>query len=76
MRDYFTKEKLLERIVDDVSDLLRLRAEVGIGFDTEIIHLWDEKTGIVAHGVSYGKYEDDERVSLKEGYGKFVEVER
>ena len=42
--------------------------------ETEVLQLWDEKEGLVAHAVSYGKEIDEIREeALTDGYGTILE---
>jgi len=77
VRDAIADGKILERMVKDIRILL-----LGKEFsdqdpvDADIVHLWDERFGLVPNAVSYGKrideYDTDEE-ELEEGYGVLLE---
>lgn len=76
MRDYFAKEKIIELIVADICELLKSRNDLGFELAADILHLWDEEKGVVAHGFSYGKEAYDEETPSVTGYGKFLEEKK
>lgn len=67
LRDKISEAHLLERMVKDIRYLLIGEKDTKVSY-ADIVNLWDEKSGQVKNGVSYGK-----DMELKEGYGKIVE---
>lgn len=76
VRDVLSNGHILEQTVKDIRRLLIGDMVSNEEVETEVIHLWDDKKRIVAHGVSYGKQGDEEIIeTLKEGYGRILEGE-
>jgi CRISPR-associated protein Cas1 len=89
IRDVFVDGKIMERIVKDVRYLILKHYEGGKYYDdtggdniTDIVRLWDERTGEVANGISYDGKEiaevangtsEDQGIELTEGYGTILE---
>ena len=74
VRDAISDGHILMRAVKDIRRLI-LGTEEG-EIETEILHLWDDKEGLVPNAVSYGNKDDDfnDEIMTK-GYGSFVEDE-
>lgn len=68
VRDLIAKEHLLERMTRDIHLLLTdVGTEVEVDY-SDIVNLWDEKSGFVKNGVSYGKEQEvDGKVSISNG---------
>ncbi len=76
VRDAVLDSRLLEQCVKDIRQLLLGAAADEEEFEVNIIYLWDDKKGVVANAVSYGKEFDGlEREELVEGYGVILEDE-
>lgn len=60
VRDELANGKILERATKDIRWLLLGNDKDFNDIDVDILTLWDNKTGTVKSGVSYGKEEDDE----------------
>ncbi len=76
VRDVIFKEHILEQAVNDIRMLLLGEDAVREEVETNVLHLWDDKKGLVANAVSYGKENDDyASEDLKEGYGTILEDE-
>lgn len=81
VRDRLSDGRLLKQCVNDLRKLLLEEAEAEAELDVDILHLWDDKKGLVPHAVSYGKTdkEEDEDISAEEeelltdGYGAILE---
>ena len=75
VRDAISDGHILEQTVKDIRFLLlgetaAAKQEV----ETEVLHLWDDKKGLVENGVSYGKeYDGTEKEATKVGYGTILE---
>lgn len=54
MRDAIAREHLLEKMVKDIHYLLLDNDSIEVTYE-DIVNLWDEKSGYVRNGVSYGK---------------------
>jgi CRISPR-associated protein Cas1 len=76
VRDAISDGHILEQAVRDIRWLLLNDTTVGEELETDVLHLWDDKKGLVAHAVSYGKEFDrpDEEI-LTDGYGIILEDE-
>jgi CRISPR-associated protein Cas1 len=87
MRDMIADGRIMERITEDITDLLldnydgnqKYDAEAEI--ETDIIKLWDDKHGAVTHGINYAPNEvkndndDFENImELVEGYGEITDL--
>jgi CRISPR-associated protein Cas1 len=90
VRDAFSNGQIMKRIANDVRYLLlnfyedgKYLDDMGDGVSTDILRLWDEKSGSVQSGVLYreredsdsGDFDDQSDVELVEGYGTILEVE-
>ncbi|MDR1134582.1 MAG: type I-E CRISPR-associated endonuclease Cas1e [Clostridiales Family XIII bacterium] len=84
VRDAISNGKILERAARDIRMLLNDTVKEE-GFATDIVYLWDEKTGYVKNSIPRAKKpeednKDDEAFSeleleLEEGCGRILEVE-
>ncbi|MDO4203743.1 MAG: type I-E CRISPR-associated endonuclease Cas1e [Selenomonadaceae bacterium] len=54
VRNLISEKHLLERIVKDLHYLLTDSEDIDVTF-SDIVDLWDEKSGTVKNGISYGK---------------------
>jgi len=75
VRDAVSEFRLLERAVTDIRSLLLNNAFNGEDVAVDVLHLWDNKQGVVPNAVSYGK-EFDEPETIPEGYGDILEEEQ
>lgn len=50
MRDALVDGKLLKRIVQDLQYLMGITDEI---IEGDVLHLWDDKDGLIKHGVNY-----------------------
>lgn len=83
VRDAISDGSILERMVQDIRELLLGIAEDGTmqdvpEIDINIVQLWDDKNGFVKNAVSYGKELDEldsEEAELTEGYGTLLSEE-
>lgn len=76
VRDTISDGHILEQAVRDIRWLLLGEAIAEQEMETEVIFLWDDKKGVVAHGVSYGGNLDESREeTLEDGYGRILEDE-
>jgi CRISPR-associated protein Cas1 len=83
VRDTISNGRIIEQAVKDIRNLLLRNYEDGkyyeeVDFETDIVTLWDEKTGQVNSGVSYDKALHssnamDEGIEIIEGYGTILE---
>ena len=82
VRDAFVDGQIMQRIVTDIRSLLLKHYEDGKYFDvdeggTDIVTLWDDKTGDVENGILYYPIDEDSRpqseIVLTEGYGVILE---
>lgn len=74
VRNTISNGRILEHTVRDIRRLFLSTSEIENEKETNVIYLWDNKEGRVAHGVSYGK--DDEEAttdSLGDGYGTILD---
>jgi CRISPR-associated protein Cas1 len=72
VRDAISDGHILEQATNDIRRLL-LNDEAEDEAETDILHLWDDKNGLVANAVSYGKELDEpEQEVLEDGYGKIL----
>jgi CRISP-associated protein Cas1 len=79
VRDVISDGKILERTARDIRELLLGDTQQGdIEIETDVLHLWDDKSGFVKNAVSYGKeldeLESDSRIA-QEGYGTVIKDE-
>lgn len=76
VRDVISDGRILEQAVKDIRRLLLGGVVAEEEIETDVLHLWDEKKGLVSHAVSYGKELDEtEEVALVDGYGTILEDE-
>lgn len=76
VREVISDGRILEQIVKDIRRLLLGVVVAEEEIETEVLHLWDEKIGLVSHAVSYGKELDEtEADELVDGYGTILEDE-
>lgn len=87
VRDAITGGSLLKQCVKDIRFLLLEEPAIEEEMELAVLHLWDDKKGLVPNAVSYGKKEtgenrEEEEVetepgyeSLEEGYGTILEDE-
>lgn len=74
VRDAISDGHILEQAVKDIRYLLMGDTIDEKEIETDVLHLWDEKDGLVAHAVSYGKEIDEtEEEALEDGYGTILE---
>ncbi len=74
VRDAISDGHILEQAVKDIRRLLLGDSAAKEEKEMDVIYLWDNKKGAVAHGVSYGKKDEElEKEMLKEGYGVILE---
>lgn len=74
VRDAIAGGRILETAVKDIRYLLLGKEEAeDVQLDVNVMWLWDDRDGSVAHGVSYGKRLDDRDEELEEGYGILLE---
>jgi CRISPR-associated protein Cas1 len=73
VREVFAAGRMLEQSVKDIRYLLLGRDLAAQEPETDVIHLWDDKEGLVAHGVSYGKEIEQLEEELEEGCGIIVD---
>lgn len=77
VRDAISNGRILERTARDIRRLLLGdNQQDDAHFETEVMHLWDDKNGFVKYAVSYGKEmdapvepEQENEEELEEGYG-------
>ncbi|MDR1615604.1 MAG: type I-E CRISPR-associated endonuclease Cas1e [Syntrophomonadaceae bacterium] len=80
VRDVISDGKILERAAKDIRTLLSDTVSEG-GIVSDIVYLWDEKSGYVRNAFSYGKELDyaengaTEEYELISGYGRIFEDE-
>lgn len=76
VRDAISNGHILEQIVKDIRRLLLDENTAKQEPETDVLHLWDDKNGLVANAYSYGKefdeFEDD---IYQNGYGMIPEDE-
>lgn len=78
VRDAISDGHILKQAVKDIRTLLLgdMANEEEVEVNT-ILHLWDDKKGLVANAVSYGKeYDGFMEEELGEGYGTILEDEK
>lgn len=74
VRDAVKDYRLIKQTVLDIRKLLLDKSTEDEDLEVEVLHLWDDKNGLVANAVSYGReYDDVTEESLEEGYGVLVE---
>lgn len=74
VRDAIASGHMIERTVNDIRFLLLEGKEAENEDLISIVHLWDDKQGLMKNAVSYGKELDEEdNIMLLHGYGKVVE---
>ncbi len=73
VRDAISNGRILEQCVKDIRQLL-LGDEAEEEFEVNVLYLWDDKKGLVANAVSYGReFDEMESEELAEGYGNILE---
>jgi len=76
VRDAISDGHILEQAVKDIRWLLLNDMTAEEELETDVLRLWDDKRGLVANAVSYGKeFDQPEEENLKEGYGTILEYE-
>jgi len=76
VRDEISDGHVLEQAVKDIHKLLFSDNVSYEEIETDVLHLWDDKKGIVPNAVSYGKEFDEIEPELSvDGYGKVIEDE-
>lgn len=76
VRDTISDGHILEQAVKDIRWLLLGDTAVEQELETEVLNLWDDKKGVVAHAVSYGRDLDEpEEEAMEDGYGRILEDE-
>jgi CRISPR-associated protein Cas1 len=76
VRDAISDRHILEKAANDIRRLLFGDEASEKEIETDILHLWDDKNGLVANAVSYGKeFDEPEQEALEDGYGKILEDE-
>jgi len=82
VRDAISDGRIMERMVKDIHFLLLGDSDEYTPIETDIVYLWDEKTGTVSNAVSYGKIDDehdndydddDDDAENESGYGTIIE---
>jgi CRISPR-associated protein Cas1 len=77
VRDVISDGRILERMAKDIRNLLLETITTDEdSFETNVLHLWDDKAGFVKNATSYGKDIDElksDESELIEGYGKILE---
>lgn len=74
VRDAISDGQILKRAVADIRWLLLDDTTGEEEFETNVLYLWDDKMGLVANAVSYGKGLDEiENETLVDGYGIILE---
>lgn len=74
VRDAISDGHILEQAVKDIRRLLLGDMVAEEEMEIDVLHLWDDKKGLVANAVSYGKeFDEPEEEVLEEGYGKILE---
>lgn len=77
VRDSISNGHILEQAVKDIRWLLLADEPTETEIETDVLSLWDDKTGTVAHAVAYGKEHDSpEDIALEKGYGTVLEDEK
>lgn len=73
VRDAIADGHILEQSAKDIQRLLLGSESPEEELETSILHLWDDKNGLIPNGVSYGKEMDEpEQEALKDGYGTIL----
>lgn len=76
VRDAISSGRIVEQTVRDIRLLLMGDKAREEDVETQVLHLWDDKHGLVRHGVAYGKTLDEyDEESLADGYGTILEPE-
>jgi CRISPR-associated protein Cas1 len=76
VRDAISDGKIMERCAKDIVQLLMREENEQLDFEADVLTLWDDKTGDVKSGVSYGNSSYDtqeDTYSPEEGYGSIIE---
>jgi CRISPR-associated protein Cas1 len=72
VRDVISDGHVLQQAVKDIRYLLLEQEEAEKEAETEVIYLWDDRAGLAAHGVSYGKEVEQAAEELEAGYGTII----
>lgn len=76
VRDAIADGHLLKQTVKDIRDLILGELTAEEEPEVNVLHLWDDKKGLVPNAVSYGKeLSEMEEDLLEEGYGSILEEE-
>lgn len=76
VRDTISNGHILEQTVKDIRWLLLGDTNVEHEVETNVLYLWDDKGGVVANAVNYGKgFDKSEEDKLRDGYGRILEEE-
>lgn len=76
VRDEISDGHVLEQAVKDIHRLIFSEDPSFEKIETDVLHLWDDKKGLVPNAVSYGKELDEIEPELSvDGYGKIIEDE-
>jgi CRISPR-associated protein Cas1 len=76
VRNAISDGHILEQVVKDIRWLLLGDTIVEQEVETNVLYLWDDKRGIVANAVNYGKDLDRPKEDeLRDGYGMILEDE-
>jgi CRISPR-associated protein Cas1 len=74
VRDALVQAHILERTVKDIRWLLLGEGAAETELETVVLHLWDDKQGLMPNAVSYGRELDTNwDTALEDGYGSIVE---
>lgn len=74
VRDAISNGHILEQAVKDICFLFLENETAQAEKDADVLHLWDDKLGLVSHAVSYGKeLPREEEELLEDGYGTIDE---
>ncbi len=73
VRDAISGGHIMEQSVKDIRLLLLGDRAADEEPQFDILHLWDDKGGLAASAVSYGRDCDEDEEALEDGYGAIVE---
>ncbi len=77
VRDAISDGHILKQTVKDIRELILGDTAAREDMEINVLHLWDDKKGLVPNAVSYGKeYDDIEEEKMEEGYGTILEDEK
>jgi len=77
VRDAISDGHILKQAVKDIRTLLLGDMAAEEEMEINVLHLWDDKKGLVANAVSYGKeLEEFVEEKLEEGYGTILDDEK